>query len=149
GRIFGAIQMQLSDYRRLTGDNHASDAALWIKPGITIHTAVSALKALPFGDVLEIMETGQVRAVALKQFDRSFAVTYLLELVAIGVGLMGVAASFSAQMLTRIRELGMLRHIGLSKRQIHRMLTLEGGLLAGFGVATGFILGTGISLILI
>ena len=149
GRIFGAIQMELSDYRKLTGDDHVSDAALWIKPGATIHTAVSALKALPFGDTLEIMETGRVRAVALKQFDRSFAVTYLLELVAIGVGLMGVAASFSAQTLTRIREFGMLRHIGLSRRQIQRMLTLEGGLLAGFGIITGFLLGTGISLILI
>ena len=42
-----------------------------------------------------------------------------------------------------------MRHIGLGKWQIHRMLTLEGGLLAGFGVITGFILGTGISLILI
>ncbi len=149
GRIFGAIQMQLSDYRRLTGDDHASDAALWVKEGAAIDTVISALQALPFGDTLEIMETGRVRAVALKQFDRSFVITYLLELVAIGVGLMGVAASFSAQTLTRIREFGMLRHIGLSRRQIHRMLTLEGGLLAGFGIIAGFLAGTGISLILI
>ncbi|HRN81253.1 FtsX-like permease family protein, partial [Nitrosomonas europaea] len=42
-----------------------------------------------------------------------------------------------------------LRHIGLSRRQIHRMLTLEGGLLAGFGITAGFLAGTGISLILI
>jgi len=149
GRMFGAIQMQLSDYQRLTGDDHISDIALWIETDTTVDAMISALKMLPFSNPLEIMETGRVRAVALKQFDRSFAVTYLLELVAIGVGLMGVAASFSAQTLTRIREFGILRHIGLSKRQIHRMLTLEGGLLAGFGIATGFILGTGISLILI
>lgn len=149
GRMFGAIQMQLSDYRRLTGDDHISDAALWVTTEATTDAVISALQALPFSNPLEIMETGRVRAVALRQFDRSFAVTYLLELVAIGVGLMGVAASFSAQTLTRIREFGILRHIGLGKRQIHRMLTLEGGLLAGFGVITGFILGTGISLILI
>jgi len=149
GRIFGAMQMQLSDYRRLTGDDHASDAALWLQPGTAFDMVAAALKALPFGETLEIMETGRVRAVALKQFDRSFAVTYLLELVAIGVGLMGVAASFSAQTLTRIREFGMLRHIGLSKRQIYRMLTLEGSLLGGFGILAGFLLGTGISLILV
>ncbi|MCC6917500.1 ABC transporter permease [Nitrosomonas sp.] len=149
GRMFGAVQMQLSDYRNLTGDDHISDAALWLKKGAVTDTVIASLKALPFGNTLEIMETGRVRAVALKQFDRSFAVTYLLELVAIGVGLMGVAASFSAQTLTRVREFGMLRHIGFSKRQIYRMLTLEGGLLSGFGIAAGFLLGTGISLILI
>ena len=149
GRIFGAIQMQLSDYRKLTGDNRISDAALWLNKGTTIDTAVTALKALPFDNPMAIMETSRVHAVALKQFDRSFAVTYLLELVAIGVGLLGIAASFSAQTLTRTREFGILRHIGLSKRQIHRMLVLEGSLLTGFGIVTGFILGMAISLILI
>lgn len=141
--------MQLSDYRQLTRNDHASDTALWLHPGTAFDTVATALKALPFGETLEIMETGRVRAAALRQFDRSFAVTYLLELVAIGVGLMGVAASFSAQTLTRIREFGMLRHIGLSKQQIYRMLTLEGGLLGGFGILAGFLLGTGISLILV
>lgn len=149
GRMFGAIQMQLSDYQRLTGDDHISDIALWVTADTTIDAMIAALRRLPFSNPLEIMETWKVRAVALKQFDRSFAVTYLLELVAIGVGLMGVAASFSAQTLTRIKEFGILRHIGLSKRQIHRMLTLEGGLLAGFGITMGSMLGAAISLILI
>jgi putative ABC transport system permease protein len=149
GRQFGAIQIQLSDYRKLTGDNHVSDAALWIKTGASTELTISALKNLPFGDMLEISRPNQIREIMLTLFDRSFAVTYLLELIAVGVGLLGVAASFSAQTLTRIKEFGMLRHIGLSRQQIHRMLMLEGGLLAGFGIAIGFIFGVGISLILI
>lgn len=149
GRIFGAIQIPLSDYRRLTGDHRISDAALWIKQDTAVDTAITSLRALPFANPMEIMETSRVHAVALKQFDRSFAITYLLELVAIGVGLMGVAASFSAQTFTRSKEFGILRHIGLSKRQVHRMLVLEGSLLTGFGIMLGTILGTAISLILI
>ena len=43
----------------------------------------------------------------------------------------------------------MLRHIGVTRSQIFRMLVLEGGLLAGFGISIGFILGWAISLILI
>ncbi len=149
GRQFGAIQIQLSDYRQLTGDDHISDAAVWIKPGTAVEATVSALKSLPFGEMLEIMKSDQIREVVLTLFDRSFAVTYLLELVAVGVGLLGIAASFSAQTLIRIKEFGMLRHIGFTRQLIYRMLMLEGGLLAGFGIAGGFVLGMGISLILI
>jgi putative ABC transport system permease protein len=43
----------------------------------------------------------------------------------------------------------MLRHIGVTRGQIYRMLALEGGLLAGFGILIGFLLGGSISLILI
>lgn len=149
GRLFGAIQMQLTDYRQLTGDLSVSDVGLWLQKNVSADEAMTALRALSFGESLEIMETSRMRAVVLRQFDRSFAVTYLLELAAIGIGLLGVAASFSAQALTRVREFGMLRHLGFSKRQIRQMLTLEGGLLGGFGVVAGFLLGVALSLILI
>jgi putative ABC transport system permease protein len=98
---------------------------------------------------LTFWQPNAIRVISLKIFDRSFAVTYLLELVAVGVGLLGVAASFSAQALRRVKEFGMLRHIGVTRGQIYRMLALEGGLLAGFGITIGFLLGGSISLILI
>src|SRR5690606_18815029 len=73
----------------------------------------------------------------------------LLEAVAIAIGLLGVAASFSAQALARAREFGMLRHIGMTRRQILGMLALEGGLLTTLGTTLGFRLGWCISLILV
>jgi putative ABC transport system permease protein len=149
GRQFGAIQMQLDDYRRLTGDRHIGDAAIWAKDGVEINEIIKNLHALPFGENLKISPQNEIREISLALFDRSFAVTYLLELIAVGVGLLGVAASFSAQALTRIREFGMLSHIGLTRRQIRHMLLAEGGLLTGFGISMGFVLGVTISLILV
>lgn len=90
-----------------------------------------------------------MRALSLEIFDRSFAVTYLLEIVAVIIGLLGVAASFSAQILARAKEFGMLRHIGVMRRQILVMLAAEGGLLTALGVGLGFVLGWSISLILV
>jgi putative ABC transport system permease protein len=60
-------------------------------------------------------------------------VTYLLEAVAIVIGLAGVAASFASLAATRRKEFGMLRHLGVSRAQIGTMLALEGGLVAGIG----------------
>jgi putative ABC transport system permease protein len=149
GRQFGAIQMRLADYQALSGDQHVNDAALWLEAGVTPEQVVAALKRLPFGGALEFSEPGQIRALSLKIFDRSFAVTYLLEAVAIIIGLLGVAASFSAQTLARAREFGILRHIGVTRRQILSMLAAEGGLLTALGIVLGAVLGGCISLILV
>ena len=149
GRQFGAIQMQLADYQALSGDQIVNDAALWLHAGVTLEQAIESLRRLPFGSALEFSEPGQIRALSLNIFDRSFAVTYLLETVAIIIGLLGVAASFSAQTLARTKEFGILRHIGVTRRQILGMLAAEGGLLTALGIVLGFILGLCISLILV
>lgn len=148
-RQSGAIQMRLSDYRALTGDMQVNDAALWLRPGTTTREAMDGLRRLPFGEVLEFAEPGEIRAISLRIFDRSFAVTYLLEMVAIVIGLFGVAATFSAQTLARAKEFGMLRHIGVMRRQILAMLAIEGGMLTLLGIGVGFLLGGAISLILV
>jgi putative ABC transport system permease protein len=149
GRQFGAIQMRLADYQALSGDQIVNDAALWLHAGVTLEQAIESLRRLPFGSALEFSEPGQIRALSLNIFDRSFAVTYLLETVAIIIGLLGVAASFSAQTLARTKEFGILRHIGVTRRQILGMLAAEGGLLTALGIVLGFILGLCISLILV
>ncbi|MFJ2986650.1 ABC transporter permease [Collimonas sp. NPDC087041] len=148
-RQTGAIQLRLSDYQRLSGDNQVSDAALTLQPGADANAVIGAMRRLPFGAALEFSQPGDIRATTLKIFDRSFAVTYLLEIVAIVIGLFGVAATFSAQTLARTREFGMLRHVGITRRQILAMLALEGGLLTALGMAVGFLLGWTISLILV
>ncbi|WP_019140584.1 FtsX-like permease family protein [Noviherbaspirillum massiliense] len=148
-RQSGAIQMRLADYRALSGDMAANDVGLWLEPGSTADQVIAALRRLPFGATLQFEEPGQIRAASLRIFDRSFAVTYLLEGVAILIGLFGVAATFSAQTLARVREFGMLRHIGVTRRQILAMLGLEGGLLTLLGIVIGFALGAAISLILV
>ena len=149
GRQFGAVQMQLADYQRLTEDLSINTVALWLQDGMTPDTAIEHMRRLSFGSALEISRSSDMRALSLKIFDRSFAVTYVLETVAVIIGLLGVGASFSAQTLARAKEFGMLRHVGMTRRQILAMLAAEGGLLTALGIALGFVLGWGISLILI
>jgi putative ABC transport system permease protein len=148
-RQFGAIVIERKTYAALSGDVRANDAALWLKPGATIAAATQALRALPGGSQLEISGPGEIRSASLAIFDRSFAVTYALEAVAVIVGLFGLSSSVGAIVLARRREFGMLRHLGMTRGQIGAMLAAEGGLLALLGVAAGLVLGGAISLILI
>ncbi|HEU4621745.1 MAG TPA: ABC transporter permease [Burkholderiaceae bacterium] len=148
-RQFGAIALDRATYAAASGDTRVSDAWLWLAPGTRSADAVEALRALPLGDRLEIAAADEIRAISLRIFDRSFAVTYLLEAVAMVIGLAGIAAAFGAQALARAKEFGMLRHLGVSKRQVLGLLTLEGVLLTGAGVIAGLGIGALVSLVLI
>jgi putative ABC transport system permease protein len=72
-----------------------------------------------------------------------------MEAVAVLVGLFGLSSSLGAIVLARRREFGMLRHLGLTQRQIRGMLAAEGGLLALLGAVAGLATGGAISLVLI
>ncbi len=148
-RQTGSILMDLEDYRRVTGDRLASDGAITLARGSNAAQVAAAVAALSATTSLEVTYPGQIRAISLRIFDRTFAVTYGLEAVAVLIGLAGVAASFAALASARRREFGMLRHLGLTRRQIGWMLAQEGALAASVGVFAGLAVGSAIGLILI
>jgi len=145
----GAIIIDRAEYAKLTGDARANDAALWVAPGTRVEDAIAALRALPGGANLEISTPGEIRRTSLAIFDRSFAITYAIEAVAVLVGMFGLSSSLGAIVLARRREFGMLRHLGMTRGQIGAMLAAEGGLLAVLGAAAGMLVGFAIGEILI
>jgi putative ABC transport system permease protein len=148
-RQTGAVMIDLAVYRQMTGDFRVNDAAISLSDASAGEQVASRLTALAADDSLEVARPGEIRRISLHIFDRTFAVTYLLEAVAIVIGLAGVAASFASLAATRRKEFGMLRHLGVSRAQIAGMLALEGGLVASIGVLGGLLGGAGIGLILI
>jgi len=152
-RQFGAIAMDKSDYERLSGDVRSNDLALWLEAGADSRAVQQAIRALTdqsmAGSLLEFASAGEIRALSLRIFDRSFAVTYWLQAVAIAIGLFGVAANFSAQVLARRKEFGLLVHLGLTRRQILRLVAAEGLVWTTIGAIAGLVLGLLVSLILV
>ena len=151
-RQHGAVTLDSDDYTRLTGDATRSEASVLLKPGVSRRAAMDALTARLPPDLarrVEIAEPQAIKAQALRLFDRSFAVTYGLEAIAVLVGLAGVAATVSAQTLARTKEFGMLRHVGVTRRQIMLMLSTEGALLGAVGALAGVGLGLAMSQVLI
>jgi putative ABC transport system permease protein len=147
-RTAGAVVLDRELYAKLTGDARVNDAALWLEPGASADAVAESLRSrLTRG--IEIAEPRVIRQISLGAFDRTFAITYALEAVAVLIGLFGISVSFSAQAVARRAEFGMLRHVGMTPRGIGEMLATEGALLGAFGVAVGLILGFAISLILI
>jgi len=158
-RQSGAVAMDRADYLRLTGDARASDLALWPRDGADLAQLQQAIRALAEAGAgagagagaaeLEFVSAAAIRERSLRIFDRSFAVTYWLQAVAIGIGLFGVAASFSAQVLARRKEFGLLAHLGLTRRQILAVVAGEGAAWTGVGTAAGVLLGLAVAGVLV
>jgi len=149
-RQFGSLVMDAADYRRLTGDERVNDLALWLAPGAEMAAVQARLRALlPDPAMLEFAATGELRVMSLRIFDRSFAVTYYLQAVAIGIGLVGIAASLSAQVLARRKEFGLLAHLGLTRGQVIAIVAGEGAAWLAAGVVVGLALGLAVSAVLV
>jgi putative ABC transport system permease protein len=152
-RQHGSIAMDRADFVRLTGDARVNDLALHLADGTDENAVRDRIRALAeaqgAGGLIEFASVGQIRATSLRIFDRSFAVTVWLQAVAIGIGLFGVAASFSAQVLARRREFGLLAHLGLTRRQILGVVALEGLAWTLLGALAGLALGLAVSLVLV
>ncbi|RFO95423.1 ABC transporter permease [Rhodoferax lacus] len=158
-RQFGTIAMDSADYARLSDDRRVNDLAFWLQPGTDAEAVEQALRTLadqlagtPDGQAGQLLEFGsatQIRATTLKIFDRSFAVTYWLQAVAVGIGLFGIAASFSAQVLARRKEFGLLAHLGLTRSQILRVVAAEGAAWTSLGAIAGVALGLAVAVVLV
>jgi putative ABC transport system permease protein len=148
-RSFGAIVVDREQYIAWTGDAQINDIALKLKPGTDKPGVVGAIRNLPDGERYEVADAAEIRKRSLSIFDRSFAVTYALEIAAIFVGLAGISANFSAAAWSRRREFGMLRHLGVTRREVARLLAAEGALLGMLGAAIGLVLGIVIALVLV
>ena len=154
----GALLMARADWLRLTGDERITGLALWLAKRDSAGSAtagsggsvVARLKAaMPADSQVEIATSGELRAYSLRIFDRSFAVTRWLQGVALAIGLAGIAASFSAQVLARRREFGTLQHLGFTRRQVLTLVACEGALWSAVGAVLGLALGLAVSVVLV
>ncbi|MFF5938325.1 ABC transporter permease [Streptomyces sp. NPDC012508] len=70
-------------------------------------------------------------------------IVYGLLALAIIVAVLGVVNTLALSVVERTREIGLMRAIGLSRRQLRRMIRLESVVIALFGALLGLALGMG------
>jgi putative ABC transport system permease protein len=142
----GVILMRRDAYQRFFNDNKISSLALYVDDAQVkdVRAFTQDLRKQFAGRELVINANRELRENALVVFDRTFAITGALNLLATLVAFIGVLSALMALQIERTRELGMLRANGMTLRQLWRMTLLETGLMGGtaglLSMPTGFIL---------
>lgn len=145
----GYIIMDRKTMLRYLPDPAASNMAVYLKPGVDLEEGRRAVETALAGRKLLILTNRTLREEAIRTFDRTFAITYALEAVAVFVAIMGVAGALLALVIDRRREFGLLRFLGGAKGQLQRMILFEAGLLGLLANVAGVAAGIVLSLLLI
>jgi putative ABC transport system permease protein len=150
GSTEGVVMMSRSTYDRFWDDRAVSALGLVAAPGSDVDALVGALRraAGPDQEVL-IRSNRALREASLEIFDRTFAVTIVLRLLATVVAFVGVLSALMALGFDRARELAVLRAQGFTPGQVWGLVTAQSGLM---GVAAGILaipVGITLSLILV
>jgi putative ABC transport system permease protein len=149
GRQHGAVAMNIKDLERITGNGSASDIAVWLSPGSDIEEIMMGIKKFPGLANAEARSSEAIRSLSLKIFDRSFALTYVIEAIAILVALFGVASTYAGEALSRMREFGTLQHLGAKVNLISKQLIFEALIAIFLAVMWGATIGLSLAWILV
>jgi putative ABC transport system permease protein len=149
GRQHGAVVVSLQDLSKITGQMSASDIAIWLTPGVASDDVVKSIKAFPELAQAEARSSEAIRAISLKIFDRSFALTYVIEAIAILVAIFGVASTYAGEALSRKKEFGTLAHLGVQSSTVSLQIIFEAFLAITLAVIWGAILGVALAWVLV
>jgi putative ABC transport system permease protein len=130
GSAVGAVVMARATYERDWDDRGISGLALSAAPGVSVDALMDDLRASAgAGHELTIRSNRGLRDASLVIFDRTFAITGVLRTLSVVVAFIGVLSALMALQLERGREIGVLRALGLTPRQVWAMVTAQTGLM--------------------
>ena len=141
----GTVLMSLPEYQSLWNDPEITAIGVRLQPGQNADQVVRAMQdQLSQQQQLLIRANSTLRRDVLTIFDRTFAITVALRLLATVVAFIGVLNALFLLQFEKKRELGILRALGLTGRQLRQMIFLETGLMglvAGLlAIPTGYAL---------
>ena len=141
----GTLILDDQIYEMIWGDKGIASLGLFVSPGYSVDQIVQDIQS-HFKDQQSLLVQSNVslRQGSLDIFDRTFAITNALRLLAIVVAFIGVLSTIMSLQLERTRELGTLRSLGMSPAQIRNLTLVETGLMgtmAGvFAMPLGYVL---------
>jgi putative ABC transport system permease protein len=145
----GSVLMDRVTLLRYIPDPQPSSLAVYVAPGTPPETVRAEIDQASAGTRVLVFSDRDLRGEALRIFDRTFAITYALEAVAVIVAVMGVAGALLALVIDRRREYGLLRFLGAGAHQIRKLILIESGLIGLLSTLAGVALGFALSLILV
>lgn len=146
----GLILLDRPIFTRLWQDSSIVSLAFILKdPGTLqqVKTQIASRFAADYG--LVVYANRDLREEVFRVFDQTFAITYILEIIAIIIAAIGIVNTLFTIIVEREREFGILKSIGASAGQIRKVVVINAGLMAFIAHVIGCVTGLLLSLVLI
>jgi len=126
----GVVMMNRKTYETHWRDRGVTSLGLFLEEGADVDEVVGALPVLAGGEqLLQIRSNRALKRASLEVFDRTFAITGVLRILAFLVAFIGVLSALMALQLERGREIGVLRANGMTPGQVWKLVTTQTGIM--------------------
>ncbi|MBI4489059.1 MAG: ABC transporter permease [Deltaproteobacteria bacterium] len=139
----GSILIDRALYKKIWHDELVDAFDLWLASGADIEAVIRKIKG-DYGEKYQLFVSThkELRETVVSIMEQSFSVNYAVEIVAVVVAIFSVINTLLASVLDRTREIGVLRAIGATQRQLRMMIMAEAGWMGFMGGTLGLIAGT-------
>jgi putative ABC transport system permease protein len=143
--VRSVVFMHAPIFQRYWDDTAVSAVGLFVAPGVDVDEKVQEIRrSLAGGQEVLVRSNVGMRAEALAVFDRTFAITIALQVLATFVAFIGILSTLMSLQLERTREIGILRANGMTRGQLWRLSLYETGLIGSsaglIAIPTGIVL---------
>jgi putative ABC transport system permease protein len=138
----GTLLMDIGTYQKYWGERLVDTIAVRVKPGEDV-TAVRDAIQKKFGSdrKLFVLASWEFKREVRKMLDQVFIFDHMLNIITLTIASLGIIITLLASVLERTREIGILRSIGMLKKQVSRIVVLESMLLGVVGGVLGCVAG--------
>ncbi len=130
----GLVAMDRRAYERYWNDRTISGFSVYLDEGTDLTETSRQIRAALGDREMVIQSNRALRQISLEVFDRTFLITGVLRLLVTLVAVIGVLNALMSLQLERAREIGVLRALGLTPREVWRLVASQSGLM---GAAAG------------
>jgi len=98
---------------------------------------------------LQVQTRAQFEQAQVSAVNQVLGLVYALLALAVLIALIGIVNTLMLSVFERTREIGLLRAVGMRRRQVRTMIRSEAVILAIFGAIIGIVIGTGMGIALV
>ncbi len=145
----GFLYMDRRWLKEYWGLDDATQLSVYLEKGRDAGQFIQAVeKALGGRYALDITDNDELRRAALNIFDKSFALTYTIELIAIMISLIGVVNALLILVFEKKREIAVLRYLGATWGHLRQVMVTSAGIVGMAGTVLGCVMGAVISIVI-
>jgi putative ABC transport system permease protein len=139
----GSVLLDRALYSKLWSDDLVDAFDLWLERGADRDAVIGQIKER-YGDKYQLFVNthAELKQAVVAIMEQSFSVNYAVEVIAVVVAIFSVINTLLASVMDRTREIGVLRALGATRRQLRQMLVLEAGGIGLLGGLLGLVAGS-------
>lgn len=146
----GIALMADSVYRRFYDDPFITSIAVFLEPDADLNATLETIRAEALADTELLAQSNRsLRNGVFDVFERTFAITGALRMLAVVVAFIGILSALMALQLEQTRQYGTMRAVGMTPRQLWRFTLLQTGLMGGTAGLLALPIGAALAWVLI